>query len=305
MLLKFILIQAIDFFGHFFIMPPSGLASSFPVYQNFLKGASKICVSIFFTRLLHRLWPLLDIQGPNMSYGTTHQVVNWRWKRFNVEMFEIWMFHSTAISINMLIQTRMILVQNSNVPGVTCVIILGKCCWTKSSRNFFNNICTWNQGHGPTLAFEHKWNLTSQLDKLRLSCWLVTLASGPSSNYLTSVSLSSQLVKSNCMVTPIKSHPQAVPRTLAEGYWGGGQVMVMAKTRSKSITFIFLQHFFGENDVREIIFCEVLYHDRPHFDSAVLLRRWRIPRNNLRTVREVTCLSLWTVCSCLYIPMFY
>jgi len=32
--------------------------------------------------------------------------------------------------------------------------------------------------HGPTLAFEHKWNLTSQLDKLRLSSWLVTSASG-------------------------------------------------------------------------------------------------------------------------------
>ena len=48
---------------------------------------------------------------------------------------------------------------------------------------------------GPTLAFEHKWNLTSQLDKLRLSGSLVTLASGPSSNHLTSDSLSSQLVK--------------------------------------------------------------------------------------------------------------
>jgi len=125
-------------------MPPSGLASFFPSYRNFSKGASKCCVRIFFTRLLHRPWPLLDIQGPNISFGTTHQVVNWRLQRFNVEMFEICMFHSTVISVHMLIQTRMILVQNSNVPGVTCVIIVGKCCWTKSSRNLFNNIYTWN-----------------------------------------------------------------------------------------------------------------------------------------------------------------
>ena len=66
---------------------------------------------------------------------------------------------------------------------------------------------------GPTLAFEHKWNLTRQLYKLRLSSRLVTLASASSSNHLTSDSLSSQLVKSTCMVNPLKSHPQAVPRT--------------------------------------------------------------------------------------------
>jgi len=125
-----------DCFRHFCIIFPSGLVTSFPAYRNFSKGASKICVSIFFTRLLHRPWPLLDIQGPNISFGTTHQVVNWRLQRFNVEMFEICMFHSTAISIHMLIQTRMILVQNSNVPGVTCVIIVGKCCWTKRQSEF-------------------------------------------------------------------------------------------------------------------------------------------------------------------------
>ena len=140
------LIQAIwfawDFSRHYFIISPSGLASSFPLYRNFSKGVSKICVSIFSTRLLHRPWPLLDIQGPNISFGTTHQVVNWRLQRFNVEMFEICMFHSTVFSIYMLIQTRMILLQNSNAPGVTCVIIVGKCCWTKSSRNLFNNIYT-------------------------------------------------------------------------------------------------------------------------------------------------------------------
>jgi len=105
---------------------------------------------------------------------------------------------------------------------------------------------------GPTLAFEHKWNLTSQLDKLRLSGSLVTLASGPSSNHLTSDSLSSQLVKSTCKVTPLKSHPQAVPslRTPPEGYWGGGQVMVMAKKNVKiDHFFILLPQKFCENHV--------------------------------------------------------
>jgi len=104
--------------------------------RNFSKGAPKFCVSIFFTRLRHRPSPLLDIQGPNISFGTTQQVVNWRLQRFNVEMFEICMFHSTVISIHMLIQTRMILIQNSNVPGVICVIIVGKCCWTKKQSEF-------------------------------------------------------------------------------------------------------------------------------------------------------------------------
>jgi len=148
MVLKTILIQATCFVGdfsrHFFIISPSGLASYFPAYRNFSKGASKFCVSIFSTRLLHRPWPLLDIQGPNISFGTTHQVVNWRLKSFKVEMFEICMLDSTAISVHMLIQTRMILLQNSNTLGVTCVIIVGKCCWTKSSRILFNNIYTWN-----------------------------------------------------------------------------------------------------------------------------------------------------------------
>jgi len=69
------MIQAIwfagDFSRHYFIISPSGLASSFPLYQNFSKGASIFCVSIFFTRLLHRPWPLLDIQGPNISLGYT------------------------------------------------------------------------------------------------------------------------------------------------------------------------------------------------------------------------------------------
>jgi len=76
--------------------------------------------SIFFTSLLHLPWPLLDIQGTIISFGNVHKVVNWKSKRF--KMFEICMFHSTVISIHMLVQTRMILVQNSNVPGVTCVL---------------------------------------------------------------------------------------------------------------------------------------------------------------------------------------
>jgi len=49
---------------------------------------------VFAGRLLHRLWPLLDIQGPNISLGNINNVVNWRWQRFNVEMFEICMFPS-------------------------------------------------------------------------------------------------------------------------------------------------------------------------------------------------------------------
>ena len=43
-------------------------------------------------------------------------------------------------------------------------------------------------------------------DKLRLSTWLVTLSSGPSSNHLSSDSLSNQLVKSTCMVNPLESN---------------------------------------------------------------------------------------------------
>jgi len=63
----------------------------------------------------------------------------------------------------------------------------------------------WESGRVLHLAFEHKWNLTSQLDKLYLSSWLVTLASGPYSNNLTSYSLSSQLAKTTCMVKTSKT----------------------------------------------------------------------------------------------------
>jgi len=88
------------------------------------------------------------------------------------------------------------------------------------------------------LCFENKWNLTSQLYKLRLSSWLVTLASGPSSNHLSD-SLSSQLVKSTWKVTPLKSHPQAVPRTFPEGCTSRGvRSRSWPKKRSKSMTFL-------------------------------------------------------------------
>ena len=39
----------------------------------------------------------------NVSFGTTHLVVDWRLQRLNVEMFQISMFRSTAIFIHMLI----------------------------------------------------------------------------------------------------------------------------------------------------------------------------------------------------------
>jgi len=71
-----------------------------------------------------------------------------------------------------------------------------------------------------TLAFEHKWNLTSQLDKLCLSSWLVTLASGHSSNHLTSDSLTSQLVKSTCMVTPQNQTRKLSQGPPLRGTWG-------------------------------------------------------------------------------------
>ena len=73
-----------------------------------------------------------------------------------------------------------------------------------------------------------------EIDKLRLSSWLVTLASGHSSNHLTSDSLSSQLVKSTCVVSPLKSHPQAVPRTPPEGYWGGVRSRSWPKKKVKT-----------------------------------------------------------------------
>jgi len=118
------------------------------LFLSFVPKFLERSVKILCEHIFHQITtpPLASFRhpSPNISFGTTHQVVNWRLQRFNVETFEICMFPSTIISIHMLIQTRMILAQNSNVPGVTCVIIVRKCCWTKSSRNLFNNIYTWN-----------------------------------------------------------------------------------------------------------------------------------------------------------------
>jgi len=83
------------------------------------------------------------------------------------------------------------------------------------------------------------------------------------------------------MVTPLKSHPQAVPRTLAEGYWGGGSGHGHGQKKGQNRSLFLVKMMFVE------LFCEVLYDERPHFDLAVLLWRWCILRNNLRTVREV------------------
>jgi len=72
------------------------------------------------------------------------------------------------------------------------------------------------------------------------------------------------------VVTPLKSHPQAVPRTPPEGYCGAGQVTVMAKIDH---FFMFLLKKFPVKMLLFKLFCNVLHHERPHFDLAVLLRR--------------------------------
>jgi len=122
----------------------------------------------------------------------------------------------------------------------------------KFSKKIYSTWLISGGGHcrkaqGPTLAFEHKWNLTSQLDKLRLSSWLVTLASGPSSNHLTSDSLPSQLVKSTCMVTPgPKITPASCPKNPPRGVLGGGQVTVMwPKNQKRSLFNFLLPKFFS------------------------------------------------------------
>ena len=99
---------------------------------------------------------------------------------------------------------------------------------------------------GPTFTFEQKWNLfhfkfklTSQLEKLRLSSWLVTraLASCPSTNHMTSESLSSQLVNSTCKVKPLKSHSQAVSRTPNRSTVGGQTGLAKRKSQNRSLQF--------------------------------------------------------------------
>jgi len=169
---------------------------------------------------------------------------------------------------------------------------------------------------GPTLVF---WAQV-ELDKLRLSSWLVTLVFGLSSNHLTSDSLSSQLVKSSWKETPLKSHAQAVwrtpPRCLKNpphpGGGGSGHSHGQKKGQNRSHLKIF-----GENDVIGTLascvvakhkkkflelFCDVLQNERPDFDLAVLLRRWWFLRSRLYTVRESrnSCYSLT-----LYLPLLF
>jgi len=71
------------------------------------------------------------------------------------------------------------------------------------------------------------------------------------------------------MVTPLKSHPQTVPRTPPEGYCRGGQVTVMANEEYKiDHISMFLPMLFL------VLFCNVLHHERSHFDLTVLLRQF-------------------------------
>jgi len=116
-------------------------------------------------------------------------------------------------------------------------------CWGYFLINTFKlkNFLT----QGPTLVLR---NLSSQLDKLCLSSWLVTLASGPSSNHLTSDRLSSLFVKSTCMVTPLKSHPQAVPRTPLRGSGGGGSGHGQQKGENWSLFNFFENEFSKSNE---------------------------------------------------------
>jgi len=62
--------------------------------------------------------------------------------------------------------------------------------------------------------------------------------------------------------------------------------MAKKKVKIDHFSFFFCQKISGENDVLGNIFA-CCHHERPHLDLAVLLRRWRSLRNNLRTVREV------------------
>jgi len=77
------------------------------------------------------------------------------------------------------------------------------------------------------------------------------------------------------MVTPLKSHPQAVTRTTPEWYCGGDQATVMAKKKVKIDHFLmFLPKKILVKMLFLELFCNVLHHERPHFDLAVLLRRF-------------------------------
>ena len=125
--------------------------------------------------------------------------------------------------------------------------------------------------------------ICNQLDKLRLSSWLVTLASGLSSHHLTSDSFSSQLVQPTWKVTPLKSHAQALCRFPPQGTWGGKGVRSRwwpKKSQNRSLFLFFCPFFFGENDVVWSILrcCPQREQD---LDLVVLLWRWWILRSRL------------------------
>jgi len=107
-------------------------------------------------------------------------------------------------------------------------------------------------------CFGHKWNLT-WLDKLHLSSWLVTLASGLSSNHLTSKNLPSQIVNHFLFFSP------KYFRCNWYTFW------VVAKHQKENVLGIILRCSAQRKKEKD---------ERLHFNWAVLLRRWWIVRNN-------------------------
>jgi len=154
------------------------------------------------------------------------------------------------------------------------------------------------------LRFVHKWNLTSCVCQLDLS------PSPPASlsNYWTSDSLSSQLVESSWKVTPLKSHAQAVRRTPPPGYWGvgSGHDHGQKKGQNRSLLNFFVHFiFFSENNVLGIIVqCSPQRGARFRLDSVAVA--WvDSPQPFVDSAWGETCLLLLTVCSCLFILLFY
>ena len=179
----------------------------------------------------------------------------------------------------------------------------------------------WAQVELEKSTWQAQRNLTSQVDNLRLSSWLVTLASSLSSNQLTSDSLSSQLVKSTWKVTPPKSHAQAVWRTPPRGPEGAGSGHGdgQKKGRNLSLLNFFVQQNIGENDDVHWINCHVFHNERPTstwqcccsvggFSAVTVDRRQYVRQDMPVTVNCVllplhshillTLLSLWAECSC-------
>jgi len=71
----------------------------------------------------------------------------------------------------------------------------------------------------------------------------------------------------------------------------------MSKKKVKIDHFLFFSKKFSVKMMFLELFCDVLHHERPHFDLAVSLRRWYILRNNLRTVREVRHVCYCELCA--------